>query len=115
MSFAILLSALAAVPQIGISIQRDPPRSSERTVYVREGETARIGLVDITLNHDCHSEPRDGISGDVCILHSKAALESIRWYLLVPEAQDYDNPTYCQGAGRTRYCHQPIAYHEEEL
>jgi hypothetical protein len=112
----LLIAYLVATPHVVIGIQQSVSLASGRTVYVREGEHARIALSNTTQHGNCGSEDAHAKSLDAaCAMPLNFASQSVRWFLLVPEARDYDNPAYCQLAKQARSCHQPIAYHEEEL
>jgi len=103
----ILLAAhLGSSPWAYVGVQQDATIVSTGAAFIRQGEHARIKLERATHDEAC--------SGAVC-RQVNLSESSIRWFLLVPEPRDYDNPAYCKGVSNPRRCHQPIAYHQQEL
>ena len=83
----IIASILAAPPSLAVQINGVPVAQRQPAFFASAGQ-------------------------DVLIEVPGAVPEEVRWFLLVPQALDYNNPAYCR---HEKECAQPIEYRTREI
>ncbi len=110
---ALLLAAAADAPSVRVVVVERGEAVSRAAVFQREREHRTLAVV-VEDGAGCRADGRLVWRGRACAPLDPGDVASIRWFLAVPRALDYDNRALC-GPDASATCHARIAYDAREV
>jgi hypothetical protein len=110
---ALAISAATGAAAVRVVAVERGEAATRAAVFQREGEHRTLAVV-VEDGERCWAEGRLLARGRTCTPLEPGEAASIRWFLAVPRALDYDNRALC-GPGASATCHARIAYDAREV
>lgn len=106
--------ALTVAPGLRVVEVKDGRAGPNAALFLRAGESGTVAAL-VTDGRHCFSLARAAERARACERMPAALARRLRWFVAVPEPDDYDNLAHCGAEALRRGCHQPLRWKRQPL